>query len=171
MPAGLTSMPSPRILVTMSSTRSHWRLPTWEGPRQAAPMQKRVLPASRARRAACSSAGTACQFVSRPAWSCSSQAGVSQAGQPRAPPYSSAYVTLPVGQHAAFCLLEACRWEPTSSHWCWQHPAPLGPASSLTQTANRQKQALTGSVQQHCCVENEYGRAPSKQAATTEPGG
>ena len=71
MPAGPTSMPSPRILVTMSSTRSHWRFPTWEGPRQAAPMQKRVLPASRARRAACSGAGGR-KAGGQPAGSCSS---------------------------------------------------------------------------------------------------
>ena len=38
---------------TMSSTRAHWPWPTWEGPLQAAPMQKRVLPLSFARSAAC----------------------------------------------------------------------------------------------------------------------
>jgi hypothetical protein len=38
--------------LTISSTRSHWRGPTCEGPRHAAPMQKRVLPDSRARTAA-----------------------------------------------------------------------------------------------------------------------
>lgn len=37
---------------TISSTRSHWPLPTWLGPRHAAPMQNRVLPAALARSAA-----------------------------------------------------------------------------------------------------------------------
>lgn len=41
------------ICLTISSTLSHWRWPTWDGPRHAAPMQKRVLPDSRALRAAC----------------------------------------------------------------------------------------------------------------------
>ena len=39
--------------LTMSSTRCHWRAPTCEGPRHAAPMQKRVLPDDLARSAAC----------------------------------------------------------------------------------------------------------------------
>ena len=38
--------------LTISMTRSHCLTPTWEGPLQAAPMQKRVLPDSRARKAA-----------------------------------------------------------------------------------------------------------------------
>jgi hypothetical protein len=38
--------------LTMSSTRCHWRAPTCEGPRHAAPMQKRVLPDDLARSAA-----------------------------------------------------------------------------------------------------------------------
>lgn len=48
-------MSRPRIRLTMSSTRAHCRWPTWEGPRHAAPMQKRVLPESLARSAACGS--------------------------------------------------------------------------------------------------------------------
>lgn len=52
MPANDTSMPRPRMRETMSSTRRHCPWPTWEGPRQAAPMQKRVLPPSFARSAA-----------------------------------------------------------------------------------------------------------------------
>ena len=47
-----TSMPRPRMRETMSSTRCHCPWPTWEGPLQAAPMQKRVLPLSLARSAA-----------------------------------------------------------------------------------------------------------------------
>lgn len=48
--------------LTMSSTRCHCRWPTWEGPRHAAPMQKRVLPDALARSAAyrdeCNGMGT-----------------------------------------------------------------------------------------------------------------
>ena len=39
-----TSIPSPRILVTISKTLAHCRGPTCDGPRHAAPMQKRVDP-------------------------------------------------------------------------------------------------------------------------------
>jgi len=48
-----TSMSMARICATMASTRAHCPAPTCEGPRHAAPMQKRVLPAALARLAAC----------------------------------------------------------------------------------------------------------------------
>lgn len=47
-----TSMSRARIFLTASSTLCHCPLPTCDGPLQAAPMQKRVEPASLARTAA-----------------------------------------------------------------------------------------------------------------------
>ena len=52
-----TSMSIARISATMPSTRCHCPLPTCDGPRHAAPMQKRVLPAALARLAACAAPG------------------------------------------------------------------------------------------------------------------
>ena len=49
-----TSMSMARIWATIARTRAHCPAPTCEGPRHAAPMQKRVLPAALARLAACS---------------------------------------------------------------------------------------------------------------------